>query len=144
VVLLGYAVSNAIEFPEMRAEVICALRSLSDLDYQRERWGRYEPGISFYDDLDLNIHILYDDAAVLPDPEPDVPALLYVSEVGALRSVDAVLSPIISELGDAADSVYMSHPRWPEVARAAAEAFALMKANDDEARTTMGQLPSCY
>lgn len=114
----------------MRAEVMGALRALSDPKDQRSTWGKYQPGVHFYDDLDVNVHILYDDSQVLPNPESAVSSLLRESEVPALQAVDAALSPMIQDLGDCPDADYLSDPRWPVVVRAAEEAITVMEAND--------------
>jgi hypothetical protein len=124
------------EFPAMRAEVKEALRALSDPEHQHARWGRYEPGVEYYDDLDLNVHILYDDTQVLPEPASAVPSLLHESEAPALLALDAVLGEMIRQLGDAPDTSYVSDPRWPAVVRAAGEALRVMNANDDEGPST--------
>jgi hypothetical protein len=124
---LGYAVTDVIEFPSMRAEVIEALRALSDPVHQRTRWGRFEPGVDYYDDLDMNIHILYDDCAVLPDPASSVRSLLRPTEVATLSAVDSVLGPLIRELGDRPDEDYMAHPGWADVVEASAAALAAMQ-----------------
>jgi hypothetical protein len=122
--------SDNVEFPSMRAEVIGALRALSDPEHQRGTWGKYEPGVPYYDDLDMNVHILYDDAQVLPDPESAVSSLLYESEVSALQAVDAVLGRMIQDLGDRPDAEYLSDPRWSAVVRAAGDALAVMETRD--------------
>lgn len=121
-----------VEFPSMRAEVIGALRALSDPEHQRVTWGKYESGVSYYDDLDMNVHILYDDAQVLPDPESAVPSLLYESEVSALQAVHAVLGQMIQDLGDSPDAEYLSDARWADVVRAAREALAVMKTSGED------------
>ena len=50
--------NTKIRFPDMRLQVVAALRSLSDVQHQRARWGRVEEGVNYYDDLSLNVHIL--------------------------------------------------------------------------------------
>lgn len=128
--------TNDVEFPSLRAEVIGALRSLSDVQYQRERWGQYDPSYpDFYDDLDMNIHILYDDTMVLPEPESAVPAILHEWEVPALRRVSAVLSPMLHDLGDASQAVYMNDRRWGDVVVVARDALAVMLLNPESRGT---------
>lgn len=114
----------------MRAEVVEALRSLSDPERQRTRWGRHVPGQDYYDDLDMNVHVLYDDTEVLPNPETAVPEILHESEVSAVRGVGAVLGPLIRELGDRPDEDYLSDQRWPDVVAAARAALAAMQTQD--------------
>lgn len=121
---------SAAQFPAMRDEVIASLRSLSDTTHQREQWGRYDPEISYYDDLSLNVHTLYDDCEVLPDPAAAVPAVLREGDVSAFEALEAVLGPLLEQLGDRPDADYMSHPQWPEVVRAASAALAAMRASD--------------
>lgn len=121
---------SAIEFPEMRHEVIAALRSLSDRTHQQLRWGRREEGVNYYDDLTLNLHILYDDCQVLPSPESAVPAVLHAREVTALRALDAALSPLIGDLGDRPDSDYQTDPRWPGIIEAARSALKVMEESE--------------
>lgn len=123
---------SEIKFPYMRAEVISALRSLADPGHQRSRWGVVEEGVNYYDDLDMNVHILYDDTQVLPDPESAVPSLLYDSEVSALLAVDAVLGQVIQQLGDQPDSEYLADSRWSAVVDAAGVALLVMQTNDEK------------
>lgn len=122
---------SEIEFPYMRAEVIAALRSLADPGHQCSCWGVVEEGVNFYDDLDMNVHILYDDTQVLPDPESAVPSLLYDSEVSALLAVDAVLGQMLEQHGDQPDSAYLADSRWSAVVEAAGEALSVMQTNDE-------------
>jgi hypothetical protein len=124
------ATTADIIFPEMRHEVIEALRSLSDPLHQRARWGRVEQGVSYYDDLTLNVHTLYDDCQVLPSPDSAVPDVLHDTEVPAFRALDAALGPMIRELGDRPDEEYLADPRWDKVIRAASSALAAMRACD--------------
>ena len=77
--------SAPVTFPDMRLQVVAALRSLSDVPHQQARWARVEEGVDYYDDLTLNVHILYDDCAVLPEPGRSVGTIIYPQEVPALR-----------------------------------------------------------
>jgi hypothetical protein len=116
-----------VKFPDMRREVISALRSLADPEHQRLRWGRVEEGVDYYDDLTLNVHILYDDTQVLPSPETAVPAVLHQSEAPALQALDAVLGPLLDDLGEQPDSEFLADPRWPRVVEAARHALAVVE-----------------
>jgi hypothetical protein len=116
-----------VEFPELREEVIAALRSLADPLHQQSRWGRYEEGVSYYDDLTINIHTLYDDCDVLPNPSAAVGSLLVEREVPALRVVHDAIGPMLNDLGDRPDIDYLSDPRWTGVVDAARAALSVME-----------------
>jgi hypothetical protein len=103
----------------MRNEVISAVRSLSDKRHQKLNWGRYDAGVEYYDDLSLNVHVLYDDCMVLPDPRASVPDILQSEEVSAFLQLEQSLGPMIDDLGDEPDSVYVEDPRWDAVVQAA-------------------------
>lgn len=56
-----------VRFPAMRREVVRALASLADIDYQRRAWvgGEFsEPTV--YEDLTMNINVLFDDCYLTP------------------------------------------------------------------------------
>ncbi|GAB3851837.1 hypothetical protein GCM10028801_01980 [Nocardioides maradonensis] len=123
--------SNLITYPEMRLQVVEAVRALSDLHHQRTRWGRYEEGVNYYDDLALNVHILYDDCMVLPAPQGAVPGVLHAQEVQIFRELDRALGPMLDELRGEPDDVYVSDPRWPLVVETAARALVIMEQCDE-------------
>lgn len=118
----------SVRFPQMRNYVIDALRSLADVNHQRVVWGCYEEGVPYYDDLTLNVHVLYDDCQVVPEPSTAVGAVLFEHEVPALTALDAALGPMIDDLQDASDDAYIADPRWPDVVAAAAAALVAMGA----------------
>jgi hypothetical protein len=124
-------VKDAITYPEMRLQVIEAVRALSDPHHQRTRWGHYEEGVDYYDDLSLNVHILYDDCTVLPDPDVAVPSVLHAQEVANFRELEAALGPMLDDLHGQPDDAYMSDPRWPVVVETAARALAVMEQCDE-------------
>jgi len=117
------------QFPHMRLEVVAALRSLSDPQRQK-KWGKVEDGVNYYDDLTLNVNILYDDCQVLPDPSLSIGSILYPSEVKVLRAVHEALNPLLNNLGDKPDSDYLADPQWPAVMVAAKEALQTMIENE--------------
>ncbi|WP_162799152.1 hypothetical protein [Nocardioides sp. 616] len=123
--------SGMVTFPDMRLEVISALRSLSDRHHQQTRWGKVEEGVNFYDDLTLNVHTLYDDCMVLPEPQAAVPDVIHDSEVPVFLELGSVLGPMLQDLGDAPDGAYMSDPRWASVVDAAGAALAAMQQADE-------------
>lgn len=122
-----------VQFPAMRSEVVVALEALADRAYQERAWIRLEQPAGTEDDLTLNIHILFDDTSVLPDPTERIGSVLIDGdEVGALADLGAVLSPLIDRLGDAPDDAYLGSDEWPQVVRLAGAALAAMRrANGD-------------
>jgi len=119
-----------VQYPEMRDQLLSALQALADPRHQRTRWGVEEPGVDYYDDLMLNVHILYDDCKVLPDPSTAVGRVIVDDEVSALRALQQVLGPLLDELGSSPDGTYLSHPTWPDVIAAARTALDTMNKPD--------------
>lgn len=118
-----------VRYPEMRKSVIEALESFADPDYQRRVWINHEfPQENFYDDLDVNVSILYDDCVVVPDPRSRIGTVLVDGpEVGRLIELDQVLGPMIRRLGNAPDAIYLGDSEWPLVVAAARAALAAMQ-----------------
>ena len=124
---------ESLQYPDMRAEVVDAVRSLADPSYQQRVWIRREyPEEGFYDDLTTNVNILFDDVCVLPEPEQRVGVVLYPSEVGVMKELGDVLDPLIDELGDVSDARYLEHPQWAEVVRRAQRAYEVLHQNDSK------------
>ena len=122
--------THSIEYTDSRLQVMWSLQSMSDLTLQA-RWGQYEEGVNHYDDLTLNVHILYDDYAVLPDPASCVPAYLRTEEVPALLELERAFGPMLADLRDLPDDLYRSDRRWPAVIAASEPALRLMERLDD-------------
>lgn len=136
---------NQVNFPHMRAEIVGALEALADPAYQQRVWvERQYPTPQFYDDLDMNIHTLFDDTAILPDPAAGVGAYIWEDEVYPLEELGRLLSSLIDDLDDADTGVYMSDPRWPVVvdrAAAALQVFRAREANSPESKNEDEILP---
>ena len=116
-------------FPDMRRNVVSAVRALADVAYQRRVWiDRDYPTDGYYDDFAMNLHILYDDTLVLEDPAATLGTVLKSKE-----EVDAmgVLAEALDELLDAegserTDREYMASPLWGGVVRTAGTAYGLL------------------
>lgn len=115
-----------VKYPQMRQEVAGALAALADPDYQQRVWvNRIYPRENFYDDLTLNVNILYD--MVLPDPKSRIGTVLVnEDEADQLTRLEEVLGPLVAELRDEPDDRYLSDPRWKEVVVAARSALSCM------------------
>lgn len=122
--------TSTVEFPAMRAEVVSAVRALADRAYQEARWGRVEPGVNFFDDLTLNVHILYDDCVVLPNPASRLGTVLLPEDVDVLVRLHEALGPMLADLADSPDSSYLEDPRWNLVLDAAQAALHVMAPSD--------------
>lgn len=128
-VIVGQAV-NPVRFPAMRAEAAGAVRALADPEYQQRVWIRREfPTPKFYDDFTTNVHILYDDTSVLDAPEDCVGTVLHEDEVGGAQALAAALDPLIEDLDDEPDAVYLADPRWKAVVQAARDLLTVLEAN---------------
>lgn len=123
--------SRPIRFPDMRLQVIAAVRSLSDRQHQQARWGQVEEGVNYHDDLTINVHTLYDDCMVLPEPQLAAPDVLHDEEVSAFLELERALGTMIQDLGDEPDDVYTSDPRWPAVVDAAGRALIVLQQLDE-------------
>lgn len=120
-----------IKYPGVRTQVLAAVESLSDRAYQERVWIRHElPHPGYYDELDLTIHSLFDDSTVLPDPTTAVGTVIHPDEVEPLTELGAVFGPLIDDLGDQPDAVYLADPRWDDVVRSAAKAWQVMQTHE--------------
>lgn len=117
-----------VEFPLMRREVMTALAALTDLEYQQRVWiERIYPTETYYDDFDANIHTLFDDCRVLPQPESQLRTILYSGdEIPRLRQLGEILNRLLDARRGAPDAEYINDAAWPEMARVAGLALAAM------------------
>jgi hypothetical protein len=119
----------SVPHPDMRLEVISALTALASPQHQSLQWRVVEEGFDYYDDLTLNINILYDDCQVLPNPSQQGRSGAE-PEVESFQALNAALTPLLDELGERPDSDYVPHERWPAVVSAAQRALDVMRQSD--------------
>jgi hypothetical protein len=113
----------------MRNEVIGAIRALADPNYQEAVWIRREyPHPGYYDDFDLNIHILYDDTGVCEDPFGSIGSYLKSKREAEVVSqlADALNALLAAEGDDRSDSEYLGSPHWQAVVHAASTAYEVL------------------
>lgn len=122
---LGPTVKH-VRYPWSRRDVMDALASLADREYQERQWIHHtEPNNC--DDLTLNIHVLFDDFEILPDPEESLEwILLPGDEIGYLRKLGQVLEVLLEKYVDDPDANYMADDLWEDVMRWARLALAAM------------------
>ncbi|MFG2971345.1 hypothetical protein ACGFZS_49595 [Streptomyces sp. NPDC048288] len=102
-----------IEFPEMRENILSAVRALSDAEYQERVWIRREyPRVGYFDDFTLNLNIIFDGTLVLEDPALALGKILRPQEevtvmMDLVERIDLVLK---AEGPDRSDAEYMRSP----------------------------------
>jgi hypothetical protein len=117
---LGRLVREPVSSLNKRSALGTTVVSLSSPIFQRELWGREFYGIAFYHDFSLDVYTLYDDCMVLPEPGRDGwQDVIYEDEIASLRALGKVLTPLINELGEVPDGVYLDDSCWPTVVSAA-------------------------
>ncbi|MGC4893878.1 SCO4402 family protein [Micromonospora sp. DT31] len=119
---------TTIAWPDRRADVVAALSVLAALrPHARTSW----PGLT------EAVHWLVDDTFWdQRSPVADIGTILGdADEADAITATLEPLSAVLDELGPtAADDDYLTHPRWREVAHAAADARHLLTAGTPEHR----------
>ncbi|MFF4739328.1 hypothetical protein ACFY2W_26105 [Streptomyces sp. NPDC001262] len=114
-----------VQLPEMRSEVISAVRALSDPEYQQRVWvDRQYPHPGYFDDFTLNVNIL-DDAAVLENPYAAIGfTLASVEEARAMEQLANSLNEVLTSVGSqSTDSAFLASPYWGNVVAAANHAL---------------------
>jgi hypothetical protein len=118
-----------VSFPDMRGNVISAVRALADYAYQRQAWIDDDyPEDGYYDDFTMNLHILFDDTLVLEDPAATLGMVLKSrEEVDAMAVLADALNELLgSEGSERTDAEYMVSPLWVAVVRAAGAAYGVL------------------
>jgi hypothetical protein len=122
---------NSIRYPGVRVQVLSAVEALADREYQERVWIRHElPHPKYYDELKLEVHILFDDTEVCTDPMSCVGEVIHPDEVEPLRELGVIFDALLTELGDVTDAEYLAHPRWAELVRLAGVAWTVMQAHE--------------
>jgi len=130
---MGFAEMNGVEFPEMRAAVIDAVKALADEEYQRRVWvHKVYPKEGYYDDFSMNVNLLFDDTLVLDGPDRHLGTILATqAEVEAMESLGSSLLELLDAQGrDKSDLEYIEAPEWNSVVVAARRAYERLVRSD--------------
>ena len=128
--IMGQAMNDTIAFPAMRGDVEDAIQALADPNIQ-DRWGMYDADRNYYDDLTMNLNILFD-CRVFPNPWAAIDAVISAREAEPLAELWTTFQPLLLDLGDRPDLDYLTDPRWPKVVAAASRALIIMRQFDEE------------
>ncbi len=112
---------DRVMFPEMRLELINCAESLSNVEYQRYAWGKYDSDSGRYDDFDVAVHFLFDDARLHENLDQAVGTiLLNDEEAKACRELISAIRDLLSKYGnDLGDQEYRGKPEWNLIVAAA-------------------------
>ena len=128
-----------VKFPQLRAEVVEAVRALSDHDYQWRVWIRQEhPEPDWYDDFTLNVHVLFDDCRVLEAPTETIGDVLRsADEATAMLPLARALNTLFDRYGKhLSDEEYLNAPEWSTIVVAAGTALTALTMDEHAAETT--------
>ncbi|MFJ3882924.1 hypothetical protein ACIPW5_36410 [Streptomyces sp. NPDC090077] len=117
-----------VSLPDMRAEVVGAVRALSDPEHQRLVWiERKFPSTEYFEDFTINVNIL-DDAAVLDHPHTTIGyTLASEEEAEAMSRLAECLDAVLRTTGEGAtDQQIIADPLWVGVVDAARSALHLL------------------
>ncbi|MDH6221681.1 SCO4402 family protein [Streptomyces pseudovenezuelae] len=118
-----------VDFPEMRENILSAVRALSDSEYQDRVWVRREyPQEGYFDDFSLNLNILFDDTLVLEEPTLALgKTLRSQEEVAAMTELAERIELVLKTEGsDRSDAEYMESRHWPGVVESASRAYLIL------------------
>ena len=113
----------ALAQPHVRSELREYLLELQASDPRSVWQAERERGL--ISGIDQVFHFLFDDHDF---DESDIGlSLCDVKEVELISALKTVLESILDEVGDADDAVFVTHPHWPQVRRAAEQANMYMQ-----------------
>ena len=116
-----------MKYPEMRQELLIAIKVLSDLEYQKQNWLANKNGKN--DCFDNVIHFLYDHADFMEEPEETID--LFVKDERELKAILKVmesLEELFNLLGtNASDLDYVNSQKWIDVVTSAKDAIQILK-----------------
>lgn len=132
---------SEIRYPEMRAEVLSALESLADREYQERVWIRHIlPHPNYQDDFWQAYAWLFENVTVMDAPERAIGVLLRDrAEAHAMLPLREAMTRILDLLGtDRTDAEYIASPLWDDVVAAATVALDTLRRRDDEVGDVVG------
>jgi hypothetical protein len=124
-----------LKYPDMRQELLDALRQLADINLQRKLWVNRDYDVDkFVYGFDEIVGLLYDDLGVDKNPSQAIGVfLLNENEAGLIQAVTQAIDRVRLDVGtEAADEEYIRSRAWPEVMKAASLAIDGLTRNDEQ------------
>lgn len=123
-----------VKYPAMRDELISAIESLSNAEYQKQAWVNHSfpPGVE-YDEFDNAVHVLFDDLRLMEAPEGTLGTVVRnTEELEAVKQVTYAVDRVLRKLGDdLSDAEYIADPDWADVLQTASEALVVLLKPDE-------------
>lgn len=119
---------SKLKFPEIRTNLFRFVSSLADLEYQKTKWGKFDPSAGSYDDFDMAVSFIYDDACLNDDPAQSIGTILIDDhEVVALTRLIAAIDNLLGKYGnDLSDDQYIKKFEWKAILDCAKEVMKLI------------------
>ncbi|RYE17908.1 MAG: hypothetical protein EOP45_14960 [Sphingobacteriaceae bacterium] len=117
-----------IRFSYMRSELLCNIRGLSDIEYQKREWLDSKYPHAFYDSL-LMVSDFFEDRRLYDDPESVISSTIRNREelVRIVAVTEGVLK-VFDEIGDEKpDEAYWGSELWMDVVYKARVAYEYIK-----------------
>ncbi len=119
-------------YPNMREELINAMRTLSDVEYQQRAWIEhiFPVGIQ-YDEFSISLNII-EDVGFFEKTEPKIGGVIEnLQELIAVERVAYAIEYMFNCRGNnRTDAEYMADPLWSVVVGRAAKALKILSLSD--------------
>ena len=124
---------NTIRYPDMRNELRETVAALSNPQYQKDIWSKYDffkPNT--YDTFDIAIHFLFDDTNLMSDPHTAIGIILFddMEANDCVQLADALNLLFTQDGLNLTDNEYIQSKYWPPVVEIAMRLHSRLLAND--------------
>ena len=121
---------NNLRYPYLRAEVVSALESLSDREYQQRVWVEHIlPAPGQGDNFTMVFNSLFEDVPVVEDPMSFIGTVLRnQAEAHAMTPLKRAVDRLHEAMGyNRTDAEYLASPLWDDVVATASHALAELR-----------------
>lgn len=136
-------------YPALRNELILAVRSFADEEYQKKVWIQNQlPFKSYGGCFETSMHMLLDDLSLNDDIEKVVGSVIYPHEVSTVKAFVSFLTHLMDKVHYnftygtyIPEVIYMQSPDWPKAVMLAKECY-LVLTNGQQAEGFFEELAS--
>jgi len=125
--------NTILKSPKIREELINAMKTLSDLNYQEEGWVNNNLPNGRHDTFDQRIHFLYDDNLYADDINAEIgDTIKNENEAKVVSDVIYEIDTIFKIYGkNLTDKEYINLPEWKNVLSSARKAYQYLNTDDN-------------